>query len=1438
MPRRATLTPTERKANSKLSARKATIIIAILKANPNANKNQINNYIKENIPKNLWNTKSIASYIAQKLNLANHNLKPSGRGELTSKTVGERRKAIINLGSNSNQRNEIKQLIRNKSLSDLFSNPLLTQINNIVTLKNNEIEERTLFRDLQTHSVYDTERLPNIQHVRSTSRSRISPVDVAEFDGLNFKSIDHYLNYMRPTFRKYIRKRMQDLNSPIYVRITVSAEMIKKSIRTVDDVSHVETEKSNYDIYDQTGDLFFPDNIEEPLDSQFRKLIEKVDELKDRRESSLSISRITRSQIYSSIHNLFGAGYIETPPELQNWTCNFKHQDPGNEECFIHACVIADEYPKFRGSQHSKKPSTYRKQIEEITNQIKSKWCSIDFPEDEKISQVITNKKESSNVKFPIHPFDGNTIRKIQTILGKTITIYSYENNKPWLIRDVPLRDKTDNPINICLIRKGSKYHYIAITQLNKFLTNGKAECGEKVCPKCRYMTRDSELFYKHRTGDCALLNEAQIALPTPKKAEIAFTHTKYSHPAPFSIIADLEALILKELGKHAANSIGYKVICHLDDSLNRDTKLIHGENCIENFWREVEKIGEELTFIYKNRNVKIGITEEQEAKWQEATNCYICHKQIPLEEKVRDHCHITGLYRGPACSKCNLHYNTSGFKIPVIFHNGKGYDFHFLLKDYIPHPCLSLPTPTKKNNKELTEDEKKLIKQQNAEKIEVIAENSEKFKTIKYKNLSFMDSYQFISHSISDLTNTLLKSNHDWSMLKKEFPNLPLNLLTQKGVYCYDWMDSFEKFNATELPSYEDFKSSIRVNNIPKIDYLRAQVMWKILGCKTFKDYHDFYLKLDIVLLAEIWSWYTKSFRAAHEIDPNHFISGPSACNQAMLKSIPEDIGSINAFHRAHYVDKENKMIPEKFVSNYNPKEVKQIEGQDSMYYTYEKGIRGGFSSALGKRYAVANNKHIPETYDPSKPSKYILYIDANSLYWKSMIQHLPIGDYEYVTKIKNRKLENVLHELLYKFLSEIDEKGNTGYTLTVDITLPRELHETFNDYPLFVERLSPPNSKYEKLIGTLSDKRSYVTDYRMLKLGMELGYRVTKIHEVIKYKQAPFMQPYIQRNIARRKAAKANKDKAADKIAKIDGHNVFGRTMENVRGRINYQLFTYNPEKEGKEKEKMDKKLGKLLMHPRYKGFSKISDNLIGIEISKKLVSLNKPISVGFTILELAKRHMYNFYYNVVKKKYDDKVKAMYTDTDSLFLEIETDDVYADIQGEDLCKYINDSEETGAFSDETETIPIKEVVILQSKMYSYLLANEEEMMSKQLKKEIESDVKTDELLSKMDTDFEYVVSELMSGKYDINEYKVTRRGKGIQSEEVKYKITHEDYKKILLTDELKHHSVDVRRFQSKDHQVSTYTSTKIGLSRRDDKRAYLPTDPINSFAYGYNPL
>jgi hypothetical protein len=225
------------------------------------------------------------------------------------------------------------------------------------------------------------------------------------------------------------------------------------------------------------------------------------------------------------------------------------------------------------------------------------------------------------------------------------------------------------------------------------------------------------------------------------------------------------------------------------------------------------------------------------------ATKCFICGQdfkegdkkcrdgsltQATLSDgrrKVRDHCHFTGKYRGCAHDDCNLQFSMRYYKIPVFLHNLKNYDSHLIIE----------------RANELSE----------RAKIDVIALNSEKFITFAFKNLCFKDSFSFLSSSLDKLVKLSKyedgNKKENWQNNFKFSKRNPyvgndedLDLLTDKGVYPYDYFTSFDKFRERQLPPKEKFYSNLTESNIEDDEYERALKLWEHFGIRNLGQYHD----------------------------------------------------------------------------------------------------------------------------------------------------------------------------------------------------------------------------------------------------------------------------------------------------------------------------------------------------------------------------------------------------------------------------------------------------------------------------------------------------------------------------------------------------------------------------------------------------------------------
>ena len=198
-------------------------------------------------------------------------------------------------------------------------------------------------------------------------------------------------------------------------------------------------------------------------------------------------------------------------------------------------------------------------------------------------------------------------------------------------------------------------------------------------------------------------------------------------------------------------------------------------------------------------------------------------------------------------------------------------------------------------------------------------------------------------------------------------------------------------------------------------------------------------------------------------------------------------------------------------------------------------------------------------------------------------------------------------------------------------------------------------------KLITTLNDKEKYVIHYRNLQLYLSLGMKLKKIHRVLEFNQSKWLKEYIDFNTKKRTYAKNAFEKD---FFKLMNNAVYGKTMENLRKRVDVRLITDQ------------KKLIKIVSKSTYVSCMIFIKNLVTIHKVKEVLTLNRPAYVGMCILELSKTLMYYFHYNVINKKYGEKVKLLLTDTDSLMYEIITDDIYKDLYGtEEMIKLFGNS-------------------------------------------------------------------------------------------------------------------------------------------------------------------
>ena len=737
-------------------------------------------------------------------------------------------------------------------------------------------------------------------------------------------------------------------------------------------------------------------------------------------------------------------------------------------------------------------------------------------------------------------------------------------------------------------------------------------------------------------------------------------------------------------------------------------------------------------------------LNKDQYRDFMNCKNCPSCNIGFAKETKVRHHCHITGNFISALCNKCNLAMKfrkptrakwdkDTNYTIPILMHNMRGYDSHIILKH-----MTRFFAP---------------------QDINVIATNMEKYMAFEIDGLRFLDSMQFLNCGLDTLVQNLLKGGDDnFKLLRHLYgDDEQFQLLLRKGVYPYEYMDGPERMRETCLPPKQAFFSRLSDSDISDTDYHHAQNIWSKFRMHNMQQYHDLYLTTDVILLADVFEGFRKMSLNYYGLDPCHYFSAPGLSMDACLRMTGVSL---------------------------------ELLTDPDQHLFVEEGLRGGVSM-ISHRFAAANNKYIPDTFDPSADTSYIMYLDCNNLYGFAMSEPLPKGKFRFLT---NEEIDGF-------DITSKDDDDDLGYILEVDLDYPSHLHSSQNDYPLAPQKLPiTPDmlSPYalnicenigkkvgisaEKLVPNLLDKKNYTLHYRNLKYYLKMGLKLTKIHKILEFQQSRWLKPYIDFNTSKRQVAKSSFEKD---LFKLMNNSVFGKTCERKRKHMDIRVVTSAI------------KAKRYIARPTFQSFQIINDEVTAIKLIKADVYLNKPLYIGMCILDISKLQMYQFHYDHILSLYGERAKLLFTDTDSLCYHIRTEDVYSDMSkhlseydtsdypaSHPLYSTVN-GKVIGKFKDECNGVAPLEFVGLRAKMYSLLLGVEKEK----------------------------------------------KTAKGIKKSFVSKHIRHNDYKTCLFSQQPTQSSFYTIR--SKNHLLHTTHITKTALSAFDDKRYLL--NSTDSLAYGH---
>ena len=690
---------------------------------------------------------------------------------------------------------------------------------------------------------------------------------------------------------------------------------------------------------------------------------------------------------------LKASSYIRLPKELKDKKAIVNMQNEDNK-CFLW-CVLRALNP-------------INKNAERIDGDLKSKENTVNM---EGINYPVDLKSikrfENQNPDISISVLGYNKIEKVYPLHISRYEKVERKYERKYKIVLLLIKDEEGNS-HYCYVKNVSA---LLTTQLNKH--KGKLI----YCLNCFKGCETIEKLDKHKEY-CSENGSAKPKMPAPETF-IKFVNYLHGERAPFVVYADFESM-LKPLDackpdpnksythkyqKHEPLSCSY-YMKSFDESVYKSTLRFYTKENEEDpdpidvfiSWLESD-----VNIISNLGNEPMRITEEEEEKFNQASNCWICGQLLNLEDRVRDHCHYTGQYRGAAHNRCNLKYRKPN-NISVFFHNLSGYDSHLLIKKlnsvtegYID--CIP-------NNQENYITFSKTIK---------IGEYKNKKGEIKDKNFKiiFKDSFKFMASSLEALVNNL--TEEDFKNLEKYFTSKEVKLLKQKGFFPYDYLDDTEKLKDTEPPPQWAFYSKLTGRGINNYNYRHVKNVWKTRKMKTLKDYLETYNTTDVLLLADVFEKFRDICLKNYGLDPVYYFTAPGLAWDAMLK-----MTKINL----------------ELLSDYD------------MLLMIEKGIRGGIS-IISNRYGKANNKYMKD-YDKKELLKYLMYVDANNLYGFAMSEKLPVRGFKWMT---NREIENIFNNQIVQVWERLP------CILEVDLEYPEELHDLHNDYPLCPERVECNN-------------------------------------------------------------------------------------------------------------------------------------------------------------------------------------------------------------------------------------------------------------------------------------------------------------------------------------------------------------------------------------------
>jgi hypothetical protein len=882
------------------------------------------------------------------------------------------------------------------------------------------------------------------------------------------------------------------------------------------------------------------------------------------------------------------------------------------------------------------------------------------------------SKLDISSITFPINLNDLNQFEKQNKL---SLNVFGYEDKVPHPLYITENR-KCNTHLDLLLYRS----HFFLIKDVSRlFCTFFKIRRAKLYyCQYCLLKLRSDTELKKHLL-QCVKSSSSQFINMPNQKSHMTFKNYSKQSLLNFYFVADFETLNEKLTDKQKTPKTvkdtiltpnGFSIIrgC-LEQSYTSAPYIYLGPNPVKHFVNFLLSQRAHILSILALERQPIKCTLTDLKDFRSAKKCYICGAPFTkTRRRVRDHLHLgkTGVYKdsnylGCSCDHCNLKHSAL---------------------ESNPMVPIILHNSMKFDNKLIIKSIYDTLKES---EIRVIPKTSEHFISFSFECFQVLDSYLFLPSSLDKLVNNLLQSgSSNFKYINRFVKNKKLlPFVFRKGIMPYDYISSWNSLKETKLPPRVKFYNKLTQKHVTKADYKYAKQFWQAFNCHTIADFVKYYMALDTMLLYEVISNFRERTFALYKLDCLKYFTLSHYAFDAMLKMTGVQLELLNSLDQWEY---------------------------------FENNLRGGLSGPT-KRYLSANNPQVPG-YDPLKPCSYIFFVDCVSLYSAAMRSYLPYKGFRWL----NDK------ELSTFDVMSIPDEGSKGYVIECNLEYPRHLHDLHCSYPLAPEKmyiryedLSPYTKdlaakfnikmcKVQKLVNNLKNKINYTVHYLTLKLYIKLGLKVTRVHRILGFYQKPWMRPFVDFNVRERAAAKTEFDRL---LVKNLLNSCFGKTIQNCRTRVDYRLVN------------SPKTCLRLVSKPNFSRVTVFDHKLMGIQMKKTNIILNRPLFVGYSVLEISKSLMYSFYYEYIVKKFCSSslydVTMSYTDTDSNIIFIQNRarvfDLYDEI-APDIKKYFDTSnfdKNSKYYSNENRYLPgkfkcelggkiIDKYVALRSKSYSIL--------------------------------------------------------------------------------------------------------------------------------------